>query len=594
MSPPLPHSDAGRAGPASSKTPTQFSQQLQHWQRCLTMTNHLPSVASTTTGQRQCVCALLPRRDNHSLSAAVSCVCRFVSPYIHDILAAYQLNTRSAKQTVAYLQRTYPRLPTESAARFSDLSESTVRSWHSGGKLLPKFAAIIKEGKHAATRGSGRSRALIEHTDIEDEVKRIITVMRERGAVVNVRVIQLVMKLVIEDKEPQLLEKLKLSNSFIGQWARETMSYSWRTRTTAASKLPLDWRERGIMMAKRIGFFMQVYKVHPSLVINMDQTGVHLAPVDSRTYDSRGSKEVCVIGAEDKRQITACIASSLDGDLLPLQLIFQGKTSACHPPLTQAAKDAFVHLTHSENHWSNQETMRQYITSVIIPYSERRMLEHTLSADSHIVLVLDVWAVHKSEEFRLFLRTKHPRIHLVFVPANCTSQLQVADVLLQRPFKHGIRQRFNIWAATVLKEQIDKDDIIGLSPFLKMSVIKPLVLEWVLGSWSRLKDARDFIKVGWHTCCVSLFNVHDTVKRLQVVEEVAKEELDRAHVPEESEQDGADQSSSSEEEDEEKDALDIMKARQYGSRKSTRKRAAAQNFGFQINSQQIALTDDSD
>ena len=96
------------------------------------------------------------------------------------------------------------------------------------------------------------------------------------------------------------------------------MAYSWRVRTTAASKLPLDWRDQGIRMAKRIAYFMQLYKVHPSLVVNMDQTGVHLAPVDNKTYNTRGGKDVKLIGADDKRQITACLASSLDGDLLPL------------------------------------------------------------------------------------------------------------------------------------------------------------------------------------------------------------------------------------------------------------------------------------
>ena len=222
------------------------------------------------------------------------------------------------------------------------------------------------------------------------------------------------------------------------------------------------------------------------------------------------------------------------------------------------------------------------------------MLAHTLPLDSHIVLVLDVWAVHKSEEFRMFLRTKFPRIHLVFVPPNCTSQLQVADVLLQRPFKHGIRQCFNNWAATTLKQQIDDDNIIGLSPFLKMSCIKPLVLEWVLNSWNKLKQGRQFIKVGWHTCCVSLFDVHDQVKRLQVVEEVAKDELDRALVPAESEKDGDQDSGSSEDEDEDKDVLDVMKVRQFGTRKGQRKRAAAKAFGFQINSQQVAMSEDSE
>jgi hypothetical protein len=422
-------------------------------------------------------------------------------------------------------------------------------------------------------------------------VKRVIQIMRERGAVVNIRVIRIVMRIIFEEVEPQLLQTLTLSNGFISQWAREELSYSWRVRTTAASKLPLDWRQQGVLMAKRIAFFMQAYKVHPSLVINMDQTGVHLAPVDNRTYESQGVKEVRVIGAEDKRQITACVASSLDGDLLPLQLIFQGKTNACHPPVTASAREARVHLTHSENHWSNQETMQQYVSEVLLPYAERCMLAHTLPGDSHIVLVLDVWAVHKSEEFRLFLRTKYPRIHLVFVPPNCTSQLQVADVLLQRPFKHGIRQGFNAWATMTLKQQIDDGNIIGLSPFLKMSCIKPLILEWVLSSWNKLRLGREFIKVGWHTCCISLFNVHDPVKRLQVVEEVAKDELDRALVPVDGEDEDHDSSSS---EDEDKDVLDIMKIRQFGTRKGQRKRAAVKAFGYQVSSQQVAMSGDSD
>jgi hypothetical protein len=179
------------------------------------------------------------------------------------------------------------------------------------------------------------------------------------------------MRIVIEDKEPTLLAELKLCSTFISVWAREQMGWSWRVRTTAASKLPMDWRQQGIDMAKRIAFNMQAYKVHPSLVINMDQTGVLLAPADNRTYESRGAKEIKVIGADDKRQITACIASSLNGDLLPMQLIFQGKTAQCHPPLSEEAKEARVHLTHSENHWSNQTTMQEYIREVIVPYAER-------------------------------------------------------------------------------------------------------------------------------------------------------------------------------------------------------------------------------
>jgi hypothetical protein len=517
----------------------------------------------------------------------------FASPYIHDILVAYRLCSRSAKKTVAHLQHTFPRLPTESAARFADLSESTLRSWHDqDGALLPRFKQILDEQGAAATRGPGRSRVLLPHPEIEAEVKRVLTIMRERGAVVNVLVIRLVMRAIMGQRQPALLQELKLSSGFVSTWAREQLSWTWRVRTTAASKVPLDWREQGVLMAKRIAFNIQAYKVHPSLVINMDQTGVHLAPVDSRTYETKGCKEVKVIGAEDKRQITACIGSSLNGDMLPLQLIFQGKTAACHPPATEASVEAHVHLTHSDNHWSNQTTMQEYVREVIVPYAERCAAEHTLPRDSHIVLVLDVWAVHKSEEFRRFLRTHHPNIHLVFVPPNCTSQLQVADVVLQRPFKAGLRNRFNEWAAGIITEQIEKHELCGLAPYLKMSMIKPLILQWCIAAWTKMKLGRDYIKMGWHSCCGSLFNVHDVVKRLQVVEEVALGILDKSFIPEDA--DPEEQAAESEEEDEEKDELDVMKERQYGSRKSTRKRAQPSVSGYMLNSSLIHLTEDSD
>jgi hypothetical protein len=519
----------------------------------------------------------------------------FATPLIHDILAAYQLNLHSARKTVEWLQRTFPRLPTEASGRFDGLSESTVRSWHGGdGKLLPRFLDAL-QCNQSAPRGNGPLPALAGYPEIEKEAQRVLTVMRERGATVNIVVVRLVLRAIILKHEPELLSTLKLSSCFCSRWARDNMSWSWRQRTTAASKLPNDWRQLGIDMAKRIAYFVQIYGVHPSLVVNMDQTGVHLAPADQRTYEHRGSKQVAVNAAEDKRQITACIASSLDGDLLPLQLIFQGTTTACHPPATDSAKNSLIHITHSENHWSNQQTMREWIESVLMPYAERQIVTHSLPPASKLVLVLDVWAVHKSEEFRKFLRTHHPRIHLVFVPANCTSQLQVADVVLQRPFKHGIRRRFTEWAGRIIQDQVDNDDVLGLSPYLKMSVVKPLVLQWCIDSWSALgvEKGRAYVKMGWHSCCLSLFNVFDGAKRAQVVEEAARGEIEAAaFIPAEQELE-AEGEPSEDEEDEDKDELDVLKERQYGSRKSERKRAAPKNFGFLINTQQIALSEDS-
>ena len=230
-------------------------------------------------------------------------------------------------------------------------------------------------------------------------------------------------------------------------------------------------------------------QIHPSMVVNMDQTGVHLVSASSWTYEMVGSNDGAVVGAEDKRQITACVAASLRGDLLPLQLIFQGKTERSLPVSTYASAAARVDITHSNNHWSTQETMQRWIVRVLLPHTERMIELHSLDANAHILLLLDCWAVHKSAEFRGWLQQEHPRIHLVFVPANCTSKLQLADVALQRPFKSSITQSFNAWASATIAEQIKRGEVVGISAQLGMAALKPLVLQWCIESWKVLSQA---------------------------------------------------------------------------------------------------------
>jgi hypothetical protein len=329
--------------------------------------------------------------------------------------------------------------------------------------------------------------------------------------------------------------------------------------------------------------------VHPSLIINMDQTGVHLVPSARFTYAVRNSSSVEVIGADDKRQITACVASAMDGAVLPLQLIFQGKTERCQPPATAASLAAHVDITHSENHWSSQQTMQRYIEKVLIPYAERCIQLYALRADAKIILVLDVWSVHKSEEFRRFLRSKHPRIHLVFVPPNCTSKLQVADVALQRPFKAAITSSFNAWAAEQIGAQLRAGAAVGVAEMLKMSNVKPLALEWCVASWTALSERKPLVLEGWRSCCLSLFDVMDPEKQTEALAAVHKQQLDHAHIFEEEEQNASDHDS-----DSDSDVLDISAPRSFGQRKSTRESKPAAAFGYQLNSQRVAMTEDSD
>lgn len=325
----------------------------------------------------------------------------------------------------------------------------------------------------------------------------------------------------------------------------------------------------------------------------MDQTGVHLVPASSWTYEKQGSSAVAVVGAEDKRQITACLGSSLHGDLLPLQLIFAGKTARVLPEETAASKAARVQLAFSGNHWSTLGTMQQWVGGLLLPYAERCIQQHGLNSNAHILLVLDCWAVHKSEEFRFWLRSHHPRIHLVFVPANCTSKLQVADVTLQRPFKATIRRCFEQWAAEEMRKQIIADEIVGFRSAFGMATLKPLVLGWCTDSWQELQQRKDIVAQGWYKCVLSLYDVCEPAKRVAALAAVAKQELGTAAVPEAEEGEPAD-SDSNDESDLETDELDTAQPRAEPERRSTRARNRPTPHGYVLDSSMIAMSEDSE
>ena len=59
---------------------------------------------------------------------------------------------------------------------------------------------------------------------------------------------------------------------------------------------------------ERIKGYAEEHSVPPELIINLDHTGIHLAPVGGWTMELEGAKKVPIINLDDKRQITAIFA----------------------------------------------------------------------------------------------------------------------------------------------------------------------------------------------------------------------------------------------------------------------------------------------
>ena len=90
------------------------------------------------------------------------------------------------------------------------------------------------------------------------------------------------------------------------------------------------------------------------------------------------SKQVEIAGMNDKPQITGVFCGTLMGEFLPLQLIYQGITSACIP--CYEFPD-YWHVTCTPNHWSNEDKMKEYIEKIIMPYVDPECKEMKVSSD---------------------------------------------------------------------------------------------------------------------------------------------------------------------------------------------------------------------
>ena len=172
--------------------------------------------------------------------------------------------------------------------------------------------------------------------------------------------------------------------------------------------------------------------VPPSMVVNFDQMGTKIVPISNWTMEIQGTKQIDMIGFDDKRELTVLLAVSLSGVLLPLQVIYAGKTTRCHPNVTTLAG---WHLTHSPSNWSTKETMLDYVDTILAPYMAKQREELGLAPDIVGLCIFDVFAAHRCDEFLRKLEVYHMKY--VFVPVGCTGQLQPLDVSVNNPSKEN-------------------------------------------------------------------------------------------------------------------------------------------------------------
>lgn len=262
------------------------------------------------------------------------------------------------------------------------------------------------------------------------------------------------------------------------------------------------------------------FPIHPSLLINADQTSVLLIPGGTdRTYHPKGDKQVPVFGKEEKRAFTVLQGICVDGSVLPTQFVWKGKTDESLPVRDRTNKKSRRYEAEQKGHtfvfregsyWSSLTTMKQWLKDVVVPYREWQLTVYCLTPEHKMILILDVYVVHISAEMRDWIRVTYPWLILIYVPAGCTSNLQPCDVGLQPLFKHMNKQAANRYFAEQITLTMKKNhNLSALKLSMDIGPLRDACVSWILDSVDYLNSpARlDLNKKAWSNCKFKTWNL---------------------------------------------------------------------------------------
>ena len=373
-----------------------------------------------------------------------------------------------------------------------DLKESTVRTWRDNYRT--ELRKRGQEGSDSMTikalPSKKKGRPLLLGDELDRQVQAYIGKVREGGCVVNSAIVIAAARGLVSKHDGRLLDTNGGPISLKKNWANKLlnrMGMVKRKATTAHSKVTAqDFDKSKAQMLADIKCTVEIENIPQELVINWDQTAIHYVPRSDWTMAKAGSKRVEVAGNDDKRQITAVFGCSLTGDFLPPQLIYQGTTKACHPRV-DFPKDWCI--THTHNHWSNEDSMIEYIQEIVIPYCRLKRKELKLPANYPALVLFDMFKGQCTEAVWSLLERND--IHIVTVPANMTGKLQPLDVSVNKAAKDFLRGRFNEWYAEKVVE--GDQGIVDM----RLAIMKPISARWMIQLFDYMKANPDIIRNGF-------------------------------------------------------------------------------------------------
>ena len=380
----------------------------------------------------------------------------------------------------------------------SEIKDSSVSTWKA--KYVAEMKRLLKESgskkkdvevKSLPQLKQGRPPLLGD--DIDRQVISYIKELREKKGIIITAVTVASGEAIVNRVNKGLLKENGGPIELTSVWAKslhQRINFVKRKATTSGKVEPSHFKELKEQFLLDIKAVVDMEDVPSDLILNWDHTGINVVPGSQWTMEAKGSKRVEAAGINDKRQITAVFCGALNGELLPLQLIYQGKTPACLPRFVFPQD---WNVTFTPNHWSNEQKTEEYIEKIILPYVTKRREEHGKPNQTALV-IFDEFKGQVTDDVYNMLDSNN--IQVVKVPPNCTDRLQPMDLSINKPVKDFLRGKFQKWySLEVKKGYCQPGNVVPVD--LRMSTMKPLGAGWLVGAYNYIKGKDSMVKNGF-------------------------------------------------------------------------------------------------
>lgn len=359
---------------------------------------------------------------------------------------------------------------------FARLDTAVVSRWIDRSGYSPRWKdsvlAAVAQG-HRAGGQTTRVGILAAFPEVLNAIRKRLENLRASGTPLIMSSMHGMIQGIIIHMAPEIFEtvsrgghRFTCSLAFVYSLLH-TLGFSPRRPTRPAQHTPADAQYLGWQLRLRLVHVMDQEFIPIELVVNSDQTQSLYAYGSQLTWAETGSRQVSVVGQDEKRAFTLFVGVSLSGVLLPFQAIYHGQTERSLPRSTAPGYDRAMELgfrfepSKSDTYWSTQQTMRDYVDHILMPYFESKRVELGLPDHQRFVWLIDCWKVHISREFLGWMKATHPRIQILYVPAGCTGLFQPCDVGIQRVLKHALKRASHM---DVIKETLHALEVDKIAP----------------------------------------------------------------------------------------------------------------------------------